>query len=75
MDHRRTQPRGEHRAGSQRCLDELGFRDYLRAHRETARDDERLKRELAVRHCNDREASMLGTSDFVQKVLARASSA
>lgn len=60
--------------GSQRYLEELAFRDHLRAHRETARAYEQLKRELADRHRNDREAYTLGKTNFVRKVLARASS-
>ena len=34
----------------------LAFRDYLRAHPDAARDYERLKRDLAMKHRNDREA-------------------
>jgi hypothetical protein len=50
------------------------FRDYLRAHRQTARAYEKLKRELADRYRNDREAYTQGKTGFVQAVLARASS-
>jgi GrpB-like predicted nucleotidyltransferase (UPF0157 family) len=60
--------------GSRRYLDELAFRDYLRAHRQTARAYEKLKRELADRYRNDREAYTQGKTGFVQAVLARASS-
>ncbi len=61
--------------GSQRYLDELTFRDYPRAHGETARAYEQLKRELAVRYRNDGEAYTLRKGDFVQEVLTRATSA
>lgn len=47
----------------------LAFRDYLRAHPETAREYERLKYELAERHRTDREAYTEAKTDFVTNVL------
>jgi GrpB-like predicted nucleotidyltransferase (UPF0157 family) len=54
----------------------LAFRDYLRAHPETAREYERLKHDLAARlgaggH-EAREAYARGKTDFVERVVALA---
>jgi GrpB-like predicted nucleotidyltransferase (UPF0157 family) len=54
---------------SQRFSDELDFRDYLRAHPETANDYAALKHELAGRFANDREAYTDAKADFIQGVL------
>ena len=58
--------------GSARLRDELAFRDYLRAHIDRARAYEMLKRELAIRFRQDREAYTAGKSDFVNETLALA---
>ncbi|MFM2437324.1 MAG: hypothetical protein RLZ55_130 [Actinomycetota bacterium] len=58
--------------GSRRYNDELAFRDYLRAHPATASAYADLKRDLAVRFRDDREAYTEGKSDFVARVLAAA---
>ena len=50
----------------------LLFRDYLIAHPQTARDYERLKRELAAAHPNDRTAYTEGKTAFIQRVTALA---
>ena len=50
----------------------LAFRDYLRAHPGAAHDYERLKRELAVRHRNDREAYTDAKAAFIEGVIAAA---
>lgn len=50
----------------------LLFRDYLRAHPETAEEYARLKHNLAVRYRDNREAYTDGKTDFVRSVLAKA---
>lgn len=48
----------------------LGFRDYLRAHPEEAARYAALKRELAARHREDREAYTAAKAAYVEAVLA-----
>ncbi|MGD1910281.1 MAG: GrpB family protein [Rivularia sp. (in: cyanobacteria)] len=48
------------------------FRDYLRIHPEEARRYETLKRDLATRFHNDREAYTRGKSDYVREVMEKA---
>jgi GrpB-like predicted nucleotidyltransferase (UPF0157 family) len=50
----------------------LRFRDYLRAHPETARDYAALKRVLAARHGADREAYTEAKTAFVRRIDALA---
>ena len=50
----------------------LAFRDYLRAHPGAARDYERLKRQLAVKHRTDREAYTDAKAAFIEGVIAAA---
>lgn len=50
----------------------LIFRDYLRAHPETARDYAQLKYALAERFRNDRAAYTDAKTDFVNEVIERA---
>ena len=50
----------------------VAFRDYLREHPEAAAEYERLKRELAARHPDDRSAYTEGKREFVERVLERA---
>ena len=61
--------------GSQRFIDELAFRDYLRDHEDRARAYVGLKRALARQFRHDREAYTAGKADFVREtlVLARSS--
>jgi GrpB-like predicted nucleotidyltransferase (UPF0157 family) len=54
--------------------DHLRFRDYLRAHPETARAYAELKRELARRNPGDREAYQAAKSGFIEAVTGRAAS-
>jgi GrpB-like predicted nucleotidyltransferase (UPF0157 family) len=49
----------------------LAFRDYLRAHPDTAREYCALKRALAVAHGSDRDAYTEAKTDFVRTVLER----
>ena len=50
----------------------LVFRDYLIEHPEIAIEYERLKRQLAKMHPNDREAYTSGKSEFVSRVMKQA---
>lgn len=58
--------------GSKRYADELAFRDRLREEPEIAAEYLTLKRDLARRFANDREAYTEAKSDFVNRVLSRA---
>ncbi|MFG3579977.1 GrpB family protein [Micromonospora chersina] len=66
-------PRPSHRThhlhlvptGSPRYLDVLAFRDHLRARPDARADYEALKRDLAARHPNDREAYTEGKTDLI----------
>lgn len=51
--------------GSQRLHDELAFRDYLRAHPTVASEYSLLKRDLAGRYRDDRDAYTDAKHDFV----------
>lgn len=55
--------------GCERFVDELAFRDYLRAHADHARAYEQLKRDLAAAHRHDREAYTDGKAEFVLDTL------
>src|SRR5262245_17772104 len=63
-------------AGGEEERRTLAFRDYLRAHPQTARDYEALKRQLASEHrgldAASREAYADAKSAFVERVLALA---
>jgi len=50
----------------------LAFRDYLRAHPAAAAEYDRLKRELAQRYRNDREAYTNAKTGFIRSIEARA---
>jgi GrpB-like predicted nucleotidyltransferase (UPF0157 family) len=52
--------------------DRVLFRDYLRAHPDTAREYEALKRGLAAEHSDDRESYTLAKGAFIGKVTAAA---
>ncbi len=54
--------------------DEIAFRDYLRAHPEAASRYERLKKDLAERYCNNRDAYTEAKTDFVAEILRAARS-
>ena len=58
--------------GSQRYVEELAFRDYLRAHPDHADAYVNLKRELAARYRDDREGYTQGKADFVRQLTDRA---
>lgn len=62
-----------HVAGLQgEMWDRILFRDYLRAHPAEARRYERLKRALAERFAEDREAYSEGKTDYHDEVVAKA---
>ena len=52
--------------------DQVVFRDYLRAHPDTAAAYAQLKRRLAIEHRDDRRAYTDGKAAFVSSVLERA---
>ncbi len=56
--------------GSSRYEDEVAFRDALRADPELAAAYAALKRQLAVRHRDDRDAYTEAKSDFIRRVLS-----
>lgn len=56
----------------ERQWDRVIFRDYLRAHHDVADDYAALKRDLATRHADDREAYTLAKTAFIVDVVARA---
>jgi GrpB-like predicted nucleotidyltransferase (UPF0157 family) len=57
-------------AGGRRFAEELAFRDRLRAEPETAAAYETLKRELAERFFDDRDAYTEAKADFVRRALS-----
>ena len=73
---RRGQPRAYHvhlvELGGPLWRDYLAFRDYLRAHPETASRFADLKRALVARFPRDREAYINGKSAPVREILQRA---
>jgi GrpB-like predicted nucleotidyltransferase (UPF0157 family) len=75
---RRGVPRSYHlhliEEGGPLWCDYLAFRDYLRAHEESARQCADLKRVLAARFPQDRDAYMNAKSPHVQEILRLATS-
>ncbi len=60
------------RLGAFSFADRLLFRDYLRAHPDEARRYEDLKRDLAARFPDDREAYTDGKTEYVYGVMQKA---
>lgn len=58
--------------GSQTHRDQIDFRDYLRSHPDVARKYERLKRDLASEHPENRRAYTARKAKFIRDVLDRA---
>lgn len=56
---------------SARFRDEIAFRDHLRSHPEAAAEYADLKRKLATRFENDREAYTNAKANFIGSVLSR----
>jgi GrpB-like predicted nucleotidyltransferase (UPF0157 family) len=57
---------------SSRFRDELAFRDYLRSHREVAKEYAELKRALANEFERDRDAYTSAKTDFIRSAVDRA---
>ena len=53
-------------------LQQVAFRDYLRAHPDTARSYAALKSELAIRYVNDREGYTNAKAVFIDQVMNKA---
>jgi GrpB-like predicted nucleotidyltransferase (UPF0157 family) len=49
----------------------IAFRDYLRLHADVAREYAELKRQLAERFSNDRDAYTRGKDEFIARICAR----
>jgi len=58
------------RFGGEFWLNHIAFRDHLKQNADVAREYEELKRLLAERFQNDREAYTTGKAEFIQKILA-----
>ena len=56
-------------ADSEELRNHLFFRDYLRANPESAAEYDKLKRELASKFGNDRDAYLDGKAAFVERIL------
>jgi GrpB-like predicted nucleotidyltransferase (UPF0157 family) len=52
----------------------IAFRDYMRTHPEATADYVALKRDLAARFSHDRLSYTKSKTDFIERILARASS-
>ena len=57
--------------GTESHRNHIQFRDYLRAHLETAQEYPRLKYELASQFAAERDGSTKAKSEFVQMILRR----
>lgn len=60
------------RAGGRELSRHLLFREYLRGHPATSKEYAHLKRALAARYGEDRDAYTEAKSPFIERVLARA---
>lgn len=56
-------------SGSEELENHLAFRDYLRQNPEAAAEYDRLKKDLAERFSNDRDAYLDGKAAFVEGIL------
>ena len=59
-------------ADSEDLKNHLAFRDYLLQNPRAAQEYDRLKKDLAEKYPNDREAYLDGKAEFVQKILKAA---
>lgn len=57
---------------SEHWVKQLGFRDFLRAHPDEAKNYEALKKELAVQFKEDREGYTNGKTAYVEGILEKA---
>lgn len=58
--------------GSERQINTLLFRDYLRNNKESLIEYENLKKELAIKYADDRKKYTASKNDFIQEVLKKA---
>lgn len=57
---------------SDRYKNSIMFRDYLRKHKDVAKEYQKLKEELAIKYANDRKTYTSSKNDFIQEVLRKA---
>lgn len=58
--------------GSDRQINTLLFRDYLRENKDTLLEYEMLKKELAIKYADDRKMYTASKNDFIQGILKKA---
>ena len=58
--------------GSDRQINTLLFRDYLRENKDAVLEYERLKKELAIKYADDRKMYTTSKNDFIQGILKKA---
>ena len=58
--------------GSNRCINTILFRDYLRKHEDVRKEYEELKIELAKKFENDRKSYTVSKNEFIQNILEKA---
>jgi len=58
--------------GSKNWKNHILFRDYLLKNKEAAKEYSQLKRELALKYKNDRDAYLTEKESFIQKIIKRA---
>ena len=58
--------------GSDRQINTLLFRDYLRENKDTLLEYEKLKKELAIKYADDRKMYTASKNDFIQGILKKA---
>ena len=58
--------------GSDRQINTLLFRDYLRENKDAVLEYENLKKELAIKYADDRKMYTASKNDFIQEILKKA---
>lgn len=58
--------------GSDRQINTLLFRDYLRENKDAVLEYENLKKELAIKYADDRKMYTASKNDFIQGILKKA---
>ena len=58
--------------GSDRQINTLLFRDYLRENKDAVLEYENLKKELAIKYADDRKLYTASKNDFIQEILKKA---
>ena len=69
---RRTHHLHMYVTGSEELNDHLAFRDHLRRNPQAAKEYDRLKKTLAEKYPNDRDAYLDGKDEFVKRILKAA---